>query len=139
MVSVRPSSRRSSPRWCTVFARRSVKPSRELCMTTCARDDGLHILEWIAHRRSIGVERFFIYTNNNTDGSDELLRALVAVGEIRLTENEPFPLDKVFYTRTYPLAAVEIGQGDFVDPWHHYVAAGRFRGYLPVPPCWRSR
>jgi hypothetical protein len=47
---------------------------------------------------------------------------------------EPFALDKIFYTRTYPLAAVEIGQGDYTDPWHHYVEVGRFRGYLPVPP-----
>jgi len=46
----------------------------------------------------------------------------------------PFALDKIFYTRSYPLAAMEIGQGDYTDPWHHYVEVGQFRGYLPMPP-----
>ena len=77
----------SFPHWCTVLARRAIRPSRELCMIACARDDGLYLLEWIAHHRSIGVEQFFIYTNDNTDGSDKLLRALAAAGEIRLIEN----------------------------------------------------
>ena len=47
---------------------------------------------------------------------------------------DPFPLDKVWYGRQYPLAAIEVGQGDFADFHHHYLAVGRERGYVPEPP-----
>jgi hypothetical protein len=46
---------------------------------------------------------------------------------------DPFPLDKVWYGRQYPLAAIEVGQGDFADFHHHYLAVGRERGYAPLP------
>jgi hypothetical protein len=46
----------------------------------------------------------------------------------------PFPLDRAWYGRQYPIAAIEVGQGDFADFHHHYLAIGRRRGYLPVPP-----
>jgi hypothetical protein len=45
----------------------------------------------------------------------------------------PFRLDKVWYGHEYPLAAFEVGQGDYVDFVHHYGLAGRARGYLPYP------
>ena len=32
------------------------------------------------------------------------------------------------------LAAVEVGQGDFLDFHHHYLAVGAARGYRPLPP-----
>jgi hypothetical protein len=47
---------------------------------------------------------------------------------------DPFPLDKAWYGRQYPLAAIEVGQGDFADFHHHYIAVGRERGYAPLPP-----
>jgi hypothetical protein len=47
---------------------------------------------------------------------------------------DPFPLDKVWYGREYPLAAIEVGQGDFADLHHHYLAVGRERGYALAPP-----
>jgi hypothetical protein len=43
----------------------------------------------------------------------------------------PFRLDRAWYGREYPLAAIEVGQGDFADFHHHYLAIGRHRGYLP--------
>ncbi len=47
---------------------------------------------------------------------------------------DPFPFDRAWYARTYWLAAIEVGQGDFRDLHHHYLAIGRDRGYLPTPP-----
>ncbi len=41
----------------------------------------------------------------------------------------PFRLDPVFYARRYPLAALEVGQGDFRNFHDHWVAIGRRRGY----------
>jgi hypothetical protein len=40
-----------------------------------------------------------------------------------------FALDRAWYCRTYPIAAVEIAQGDYWDADHHYLEAGRDRGY----------
>jgi hypothetical protein len=47
----------------------------------------------------------------------------------------PFRLDRAWYGRQYPLAAIEVGQGDFADFHHHYLAIGRQRGYLPFAPA----
>ncbi len=44
----------------------------------------------------------------------------------------PFRLDREWYLHRYPLAAFEVGQGDFVDLHHHYAAIGRARGYWPT-------
>jgi hypothetical protein len=45
-----------------------------------------------------------------------------------------FSLDGRWYSCQYPVAAYEVGQGDFLDFQHHFVAIGRQRGYLPMPP-----
>ena len=42
------------------------------------RDEGLVILEWVAHYRALGFDTIVVYTNDNTDGSDDLL-----VGSVR--------------------------------------------------------
>ena len=47
---------------------------------------------------------------------------------------EAFPLDPIWYTTQYPLAALEAGQGDYKDLHHHYLSIGRHRGYVPFPP-----
>jgi hypothetical protein len=54
------------------------------------------------------------------------------VGYGYFERRSPFPLDRVWYGRQYPIAAIEVGQGDFADFHHHYLAVGRQRGYLPV-------
>lgn len=45
----------------------------------------------------------------------------------------PFQLDRAWYARSYPIAAFEVGSGDFLDLEHHYAAIGKARGYHPVP------
>lgn len=45
----------------------------------------------------------------------------------------PFRLDRGWYGKQYPMAAIEVGQGDFTDFHHHYLAIGRRRGYRPTP------
>jgi tetratricopeptide (TPR) repeat protein len=44
----------------------------------------------------------------------------------------PFRFDTTWYVKSYPLAALEVGQGDFLDLPHHYAAVGRLRGHLPA-------
>jgi len=73
---------------CATFARRSVAPRRESCIVMSARNEGVYLLEWIAHHRAVGFEGFFIYTNNNEDGSDALLQALADEGVITWIRSE---------------------------------------------------
>ncbi|GAC1337317.1 MAG: hypothetical protein NVSMB18_02050 [Acetobacteraceae bacterium] len=46
-----------------------------------------------------------------------------------------FAFDLKWYSRAYPMAAFEVGQGDYADLEHHYVEIGRARGYHPTPPA----
>jgi len=44
-----------------------------------------------------------------------------------------FAFDDHWYCVKYPLAALEVGQGDYEDLTHHYVEVGAMRGYQPLP------
>ena len=76
---------------CNTFARRAVRPRRGACMVMSARNEGIYLLEWIAHHRSIGFEWFFVYSNNNDDRSDELLSTLANAGIITWINSEISP------------------------------------------------
>lgn len=65
-----------------------IEPRRSSVVVSSMRDDGIYILEWIAHYLAIGFQHFIIYTNDNSDGSEELLRILAAHGIITLIESE---------------------------------------------------
>ncbi len=67
--------------------REHVRPTRTVCVMTTARNEGLYLLEWIAHHRALGIEHFFIYTNQNNDGSDLLLDHLARLGLITWVTN----------------------------------------------------
>ena len=81
----------SFPHACSIFARRDREPTRAVCLLTTVRDEGLYLLEWIAFHRVLGVMAFFIYSNDNGDGSDELLRALAASGVVNWTASTSGP------------------------------------------------
>ena len=65
-----------------------IAPSRRAAVVGTMRDDGLYALEWIAHHIALGFEGIFIYTNDNADGSEILLRRLADHGVITLVESE---------------------------------------------------
>jgi len=67
--------------------RRLVPPSRGACILACVRNEGIYLLEWIAYHRAIGFEWFFLYSNNNEDGSEEMLSALSEAGIITWIDN----------------------------------------------------
>jgi hypothetical protein len=66
----------------------SIRPTKEVAIVTSMRNEGLGILEWIAHHRAMGFFDYYIYTNNNSDESLDLLRTLQGYGIINLIENE---------------------------------------------------
>ncbi len=65
----------------------AIRPTRRAAVVGTMRDDGLYVLEWIAHYLSLGFEHIFIYTNDNSDGSDRLLRLLSDARIITLIES----------------------------------------------------
>jgi hypothetical protein len=48
-------------------------------------------------------------------------------------ERNAIEIDEEWYFRTYLMAAIEVGQGDYLDAAHHYAAIGAARGYHPMP------
>ena len=81
----------SLPHACNIMARRKALPRRKACIVMSARNEGIYLLEWIAYHRAVGFDDFFIYSNNNDDGSDALLAALAEAGIITWIDNEMSP------------------------------------------------
>ena len=65
----------------------SIRPTRLAAVVMTCRDDGISLLEWVAHYRAIGFDGIFVYSNDNGDRSDALLRRLADIGAITFIEN----------------------------------------------------
>jgi len=70
------------------LVRRNTRARRMACVVGSARNEGAYLLDWIAHHKAIGFEHIFLYTNDNTDGSDELLSLLARAGVITWLDNK---------------------------------------------------
>ncbi len=55
-----------------------IEPRQKLAVLSMACNEAPDLAEWIAHHLAIGVDTIFIYTNDNSDGTDEMLRWFVA-------------------------------------------------------------
>ncbi len=64
-----------------------IRPRRRSVVVGTMRDDGIYIMEWVAHYLALGFDHIIIYTNDNSDGSEELLRLLAEHGIITLIED----------------------------------------------------
>jgi Glycosyl transferase family 2 len=54
----------------------------------CMKNEAPYIVEWIAYHRAIGVDNFLIYTNDCSDGTDEVLGRLQDMGVIQHRNND---------------------------------------------------
>lgn len=54
----------------------------KVCICAIIKDEFPYLLEWIAYHRAIGIDYFFIYDNESSDGSTELLISLAKAGVI---------------------------------------------------------
>ena len=57
------------------------------CIVTTMKNEGPFILEWIAYHRAIGVDDFLVYTNDCTDGTDQMLDLLQKRGIVQHRAN----------------------------------------------------
>jgi hypothetical protein len=54
----------------------------------CMKNEAPYILEWVAYHRAMGVDNFLIYTNDCTDGTDEVLGRLMEMGIVQHRSND---------------------------------------------------
>ncbi len=54
-----------------------------ITIVTTMRNEGAHLLEWIAHHRAAGVSGFLVYVNDCDDDTEALLRLLPGVEVVR--------------------------------------------------------
>ncbi|MDO5620908.1 MAG: glycosyltransferase family 2 protein [Paracoccus sp. (in: a-proteobacteria)] len=65
----------------------AAKRTDHVAIVTTMKNEGPFILEWIAYHRAIGVRDFLVYTNDCTDGTDELLQLLERKGYLQWRDN----------------------------------------------------
>ena len=58
-----------------------------ITIVTCMKDEGPFILEWLSWHIAIGVTDFLIFTNDCSDGTDEMLDYLDELGIVRHLPN----------------------------------------------------
>lgn len=54
----------------------------------CMKNEAPYIVEWVAYHRAMGVDNFLIYTNDCTDGTDEVLGRLMEMGILEHRNND---------------------------------------------------
>jgi hypothetical protein len=47
-----------------------------LSLTSCIKNEGPHVQEWLAYYKSIGVEKFYIYNDRSTDDTEDNINDL---------------------------------------------------------------
>lgn len=62
-------------------------PGEPVALMACQRNEGIHILEWVAYHRVIGFDPILLCSNDCEDGSDRLLDALASAGAVRHVPN----------------------------------------------------
>lgn len=76
---------------CNPCASAANAPAKKIAVLTSMRNEGLAVLEWVAYYRCLRVDTIFVYTNDNTDGSDRLLDVLARHGVIQLARSTSAP------------------------------------------------
>lgn len=65
-----------------------IKPKNKCAAFVTMRDDGLSIVEWVAHYRALRFDKIFVYSNDNIDHSDKLLAYLADLDILVYIEHE---------------------------------------------------
>ncbi len=54
----------------------------------CVRNEGAHLLEWLAHHQAVGFTDFLVFSNDCTDGTDRMLDRLQDMGRLTHVRND---------------------------------------------------
>jgi len=77
----------------TAASRRTGHGAGSRILFSQVRNEAPFLVEWIAYHRVIGFDEVVICSNPSTDGTEEILAALAAAGEIRHLRAVPGPTD----------------------------------------------
>ena len=64
---------------------------------TCMKNEGPYLLEWLAYHRSIGVQKFVVFTNDCTDGTDLMLDRLDEMGIVSHFQNPAVAAQSTYF------------------------------------------
>ncbi|SLN55338.1 glycosyltransferase family 2 protein [Roseisalinus antarcticus] len=70
-----------------------MSPRHTYTILSMMKDEGHSLVEWVAYHRHIGFDNICVYTNNCSDGTDDMLIRLEELGWVRHFRNE-VPEDK---------------------------------------------
>ena len=115
------------------------------------KNEGPFILEWVAYHKVIGFTDIIVFSNDCTDGSDDLLDALAAAGEVVHVRHTPGPdvkpqmnaakiaMDRKLFADGDWVMWLDLDEFLFVQPGDHKVddlitAAG---GAAGIAVAWR--
>jgi len=66
-------------------------------ISTCMKDEGPFILEWVAWHKAIGIQDIVVFTNDCSDGTDLILDRLEAMGHLRHLPNPAVLTSSTYY------------------------------------------
>ena len=77
-------------RWGSVaFAlRRHVSPHGQVTAVSMMKDEGPFVIEWVAHHLAVGFTDLLVYTNDCSDGTDDMLIRLEELGLLHHRRND---------------------------------------------------
>jgi hypothetical protein len=99
-----------------------------VALMSCMRNEGLHILEWLAYHRVIGFGPIVICSNDCDDGSDRLLDLLAHHGEI---DHLPNPVPAGEPPQKHGIARALAHLADCSADWLAHLDADEFLNIAP--------
>ena len=69
-----------------VYPTPKLKPRKKCKLSLCAimKDEAPYLIEWLEFHKIVGVERFYLYNNNSTDNTLDIVQSYVQSGEVVL-------------------------------------------------------
>lgn len=66
-------------------------------ISTCMKDEGPFILEWVAWHKAMGVTDITVFTNDCSDGTDHILDRLADLGHVQHLPNPAFATNSTLF------------------------------------------
>lgn len=86
-----------------------------LSLTMCVKDEGRYLKEWIEYYLLQGVEHFYLYNNNGTDNSQDILAPYIQSGLVTWHEYPGYKKQKEIYNHAIDTYKNETKWMGFVD------------------------
>ncbi len=86
-----------------------------ISICSCFKDEAPFIKEWIEYHLMIGVDHFYLYNNNSTDGYMDVLLEYIDKGIVTLTDFPQIPVQQAAYQHWYDNYRGETDWVSFLD------------------------